>query len=285
MVRAPCCEKMGLKRGPWTPEEDQILISYVQKYGHSNWRALPKQAGLQRCGKSCRLRWVNYLRPDIKRGNFSEEEEETIIKLHEILGNRWSAIASRLPGRTDNEIKNVWHTHLLKRLKQNGESKSQQHMPDCHLNDNKLSQSANSTIPSLSGCKSTEYAQMSPQPSSSDHSSVTDTSATTSETNNTGLIKVENIDSSEIYPVIDEDFWSEAEMVENSGMPTSNFLDDSQFPFPSPDTMEPAGCNGYGPKVDDNMGFWYNLFIKSGGIEELPVQYLQRYNYLADERI
>jgi len=201
--------------------------------------------------------------------------------------SRWSAIASRLPGRTDNEIKNVWHTHLLKRLKQNGESKSQQHIriPDCHLNDNKLSQSASSTVPSLSGCKSIEYAQMSPQPSSSDHSSVTDTSVTTSETNNTGLIKLENIDSSEIYPVIDEDFWSEPEMVENSGMPSSNFLDDSQFPFPSPDTMETAGCYGYGPKVDDNMEFWYNLFIKSGGIEELPVQYLQRYSYLADERI
>ncbi|XP_031282777.1 transcription factor MYB4-like isoform X2 [Pistacia vera] len=69
-----------------------------------------------RCGKSCRLRWTNYLRPDIKRGNFSKEEEETIIKLHHVLGNRWSAIAGRLPGRTDNEIKNFWHTHLKKRL-------------------------------------------------------------------------------------------------------------------------------------------------------------------------
>ncbi|KAJ6684933.1 MYB FAMILY TRANSCRIPTION FACTOR [Salix purpurea] len=90
MVRAPCCEKMGLKRGPWTAEEDRILISHIQLYGHGNWRALPKQAGLQRCGKSCRLRWINYLRPDIKRGNFSREEEDTIIKLHEMLGNRFN---------------------------------------------------------------------------------------------------------------------------------------------------------------------------------------------------
>ncbi|XP_028796022.1 transcription factor MYB102-like [Neltuma alba] len=116
MGRSPCCDKNGLKKGPWTPEEDQKLIDYIQKHGYGNWRTLPKNAGLQRCGKSCRLRWTNYLRPDIKRGRFSFEEEETIIQLHSILGNKWSAIASRLPGRTDNEIKNYWNTHIRKRL-------------------------------------------------------------------------------------------------------------------------------------------------------------------------
>ncbi|XP_016466799.1 transcription factor MYB102-like [Nicotiana tabacum] len=116
MGRAPCCDKNGLKKGPWTPEEDQKLIDYIQKYGYGNWRTLPKNAGLQRCGKSCRLRWTNYLRPDIKRGRFSFEEEETIIQLHSVLGNKWSAIAARLPGRTDNEIKNYWNTHIRKRL-------------------------------------------------------------------------------------------------------------------------------------------------------------------------
>nr|AFK38939.1 unknown [Lotus japonicus] len=116
MAKTPCCERMGMKKGPWTAEEDHILISHIQTYGHGNWRALPKQAGLLRCGKSCRLRWINYLRPDIKRGKFGKEEEDTILKLHQLLGNRWSTIAARLPGRTDNEIKNFWHTHLKKRV-------------------------------------------------------------------------------------------------------------------------------------------------------------------------
>ncbi|KAL8032727.1 hypothetical protein ABFX02_13G114800 [Erythranthe guttata] len=121
MGRAPCCEKNGgLKKGPWTPEEDQKLLDYIHKNGYGNWRTLPKNAGLQRCGKSCRLRWTNYLRPDIKRGRFSFEEEETIIQLHSILGNKWSAIAARLPGRTDNEIKNYWNTHIRKRLMRMG---------------------------------------------------------------------------------------------------------------------------------------------------------------------
>ncbi|XP_047960479.1 transcription factor MYB106-like [Salvia hispanica] len=116
MGRSPCCDKEGLKKGPWTPEEDQKLLAYVQQHGHGSWRALPPKAGLQRCGKSCRLRWTNYLRPDIKRGKFSLQEEQTIIQLHALLGNRWSAIASHLPKRTDNEIKNYWNTHLKKRL-------------------------------------------------------------------------------------------------------------------------------------------------------------------------
>ncbi|XP_050221434.1 transcription factor MYB63 [Mercurialis annua] len=114
--RAPCCDKSQVKKGPWSPAEDLRLITFIQKHGHENWRALPKQAGLLRCGKSCRLRWINYLRPDVKRGNFTKEEEDTVIQLHQTLGNKWSKIATHLPGRTDNEIKNVWNTHLKKRL-------------------------------------------------------------------------------------------------------------------------------------------------------------------------
>ncbi|MCO5589017.1 hypothetical protein L7F22_042981 [Adiantum nelumboides] len=116
MGRAPCCEKDSVKRGPWTPEEDAKLLACVAQHGTGSWRTLPKKAGLQRCGKSCRLRWTNYLRPDLKHGRFSDHEEQTIVKLHAALGSRWSLIAAQLPGRTDNDVKNYWNTRLKKKL-------------------------------------------------------------------------------------------------------------------------------------------------------------------------
>ncbi|KAK8633027.1 hypothetical protein V6N13_013881 [Hibiscus sabdariffa] len=112
----PCCSKVGLKKGPWTPQEDELLTNYINKEGEGRWRTLPKQAGLLRCGKSCRLRWMNYLRPSVKRGQIAPDEEDLILRLHRLLGNRWSLIAGRIPGRTDNEIKNYWNTHLSKKL-------------------------------------------------------------------------------------------------------------------------------------------------------------------------
>ncbi|XP_016444318.2 uncharacterized protein LOC107769603 isoform X2 [Nicotiana tabacum] len=118
MGRKPCCSKEGLNKGAWTPIEDKILIDYIKVNGEGKWRNLPKRAGLKRCGKSCRLRWLNYLRPDIKRGNITPDEEDLIIRLHKLLGNRWSLIAGRLPGRTDNEIKNYWNTNIGKKLQQ-----------------------------------------------------------------------------------------------------------------------------------------------------------------------
>ncbi|XP_062186504.1 transcription factor MYB26-like [Phragmites australis] len=111
-----CCSKQKVKRGLWSPEEDEKLVNYITANGHSCWSAVPKHAGLQRCGKSCRLRWINYLRPDLKRGTFSEQEERTIIDVHRILGNRWAQIAKHLPGRTDNEVKNFWNSCIRKKL-------------------------------------------------------------------------------------------------------------------------------------------------------------------------
>ncbi|CAO2164942.1 unnamed protein product [Urochloa humidicola] len=116
MGRSPCCEKAHTNKGAWTKEEDDRLVAYIRLHGEGCWRSLPKAAGLLRCGKSCRLRWINYLRPDLKRGNFTADEDDHIIKLHSLLGNKWSLIAARLPGRTDNEIKNYWNTHIRRKL-------------------------------------------------------------------------------------------------------------------------------------------------------------------------
>ncbi|CAL9203414.1 transcription factor MYB87 [Musa acuminata AAA Group] len=117
MGRAPCCDKANVKKGPWSPEEDKQLKEYMEKHGTGgNWIALPQKAGLRRCGKSCRLRWLNYLRPNIKHGDFSDEEDRIICSLFANIGSRWSIIAAQLPGRTDNDIKNYWNTKLKKRL-------------------------------------------------------------------------------------------------------------------------------------------------------------------------
>ncbi|KAJ4847657.1 hypothetical protein Tsubulata_036964 [Turnera subulata] len=117
MGRAPCCDKANVKKGPWSPEEDSKLKEYIEKYGTGgNWIALPQKAGLKRCGKSCRLRWLNYLRPNIKHGEFSDEEDRIICSLFASIGSRWSIIAAQLPGRTDNDIKNYWNTKLKKKL-------------------------------------------------------------------------------------------------------------------------------------------------------------------------
>lgn len=262
MVRAPCCEKMGLKKGPWTPEEDQILINYIKLYGHGNWRALPKQAGLLRCGKSCRLRWINYLRPDIKRGNFTGEEEDTIINLHEMLGNRWSAIAARLPGRTDNEIKNVWHTHLKKRLKQ-----KQQQEPVINNHSNANHVTARSEI--CSGA-STPDRQDSTTTSS-------DTSSVTSSAANNACVKAEQSSSENNHDSlveIDDNFWTEVLSAENSGIS----IEDSNDRFLAVGGSDPLSIVEFQSSLDafrpgstlcDNTDFWFNLFTKAGDFSEM----------------
>ncbi|XP_051129193.1 transcription factor MYB78-like [Andrographis paniculata] len=111
-------DEMELRRGPWTVEEDFTLINYIAHHGEGRWNSLARSAGLKRTGKSCRLRWLNYLRPDVRRGNITLEEQLLILELHSRWGNRWSKIAQHLPGRTDNEIKNYWRTRVQKHAKQ-----------------------------------------------------------------------------------------------------------------------------------------------------------------------
>nr|AXU25489.1 MYB [Plinia cauliflora] len=107
---------IGVRKGAWTEEEDVLLKKCVERYGVGNWHQVPRRAGLNRCRKSCRLRWLNYLQPNIERGAFREDEVDMIIRLHKLLGNRWSLITGRLPGRTANDVKNYWNTHLAKKV-------------------------------------------------------------------------------------------------------------------------------------------------------------------------
>ncbi|XP_058724284.1 transcription factor MYB4-like isoform X3 [Vicia villosa] len=271
MVRAPCCEKKGLKKGPWSLEEDEILTSYIQKHGHSNWRALPKHAGLLRCGKSCRLRWINYLSPDIKRGNFTNEEEEIITQMHHLLGNRWSAIAAKLPGRTDNEIKNVWHTHLKKRLlKTNNnhhnssttKSVSKPKIETPHSNSN-LSTLTQSYEPSNGPNYFLEI-----ETTSSNGTSSSDFSSQSQGKSIDSIINCEDPEDSLVTMLeIDESFWSETVTDDeiSSTMTSNTELPNQQHPFNN--SLENFQ-NSFDD--DDGMDFWYDLFIRSGESTELP---------------
>ncbi|KAE8685173.1 MYB108 protein [Hibiscus syriacus] len=111
-------EVMDVRKGPWTEEEDFTLKAYVRVHGEGQWNSVARLSGLKRTGKSCRLRWLNYLRPEVRRGNISLQEQLLILQLHYRWGNRWSKIAQHLPGRTDNEIKNYWRTRVQKQAKQ-----------------------------------------------------------------------------------------------------------------------------------------------------------------------
>ncbi|BBH05633.1 myb domain protein 113 [Prunus dulcis] len=101
--------------GAWTREEDELLRQYIQQHGEGKWHQVSLKAGLNRCRKSCRLRWLNYLRPNIKTGDFAEDEVD-------LMGTgKWSLIAGRLPGRTSNHVKNYWSTRLRKNMSSGAE--------------------------------------------------------------------------------------------------------------------------------------------------------------------
>nr|DAD47714.1 TPA_asm: hypothetical protein HUJ06_017651 [Nelumbo nucifera] len=104
-------DEVVMRKGPWMAEEDEILLDYVKKYGPRDWSSIRSKGLLPRTGKSCRLRWVNKLKPDLKTGcKFSVEEERVVIDLQAKFGNKWARIATYLPGRTDNDVKNFWST-------------------------------------------------------------------------------------------------------------------------------------------------------------------------------
>ncbi|RHN57508.1 putative transcription factor MYB-HB-like family [Medicago truncatula] len=106
------------KKGKWSKEEDEILKAYVEKHGTRNWDEVSKNTGLAHFGRSCRFRWYNNLRPGVKKGPFSKEEENKVFQLRKKFGGfKWSKIARELPGRTDNDIKNFWNARKRKHKK------------------------------------------------------------------------------------------------------------------------------------------------------------------------
>ncbi|XP_059642726.1 MYB-like transcription factor EOBII [Cornus florida] len=137
-----------VRKGPWTMEEDLILINYIANHGEGVWNTIAKSAGLKRTGKSCRLRWLNYLRPDVRRGNITPEEQLLIMELHAKWGNRWSKIAKHLPGRTDNEIKNYWRTRIQKHIKQaeNSSGRSSENMDQASTSTSQICSTVNANI-------------------------------------------------------------------------------------------------------------------------------------------
>ncbi|KAH1108358.1 hypothetical protein J1N35_012126 [Gossypium stocksii] len=256
MGRQPCCDKVGLKKGPWTAEEDQKLINFILTNGQCCWRAVPKLAGLLRCGKSCRLRWTNYLRPDLKRGLLSEYEEQMVIDLHAQLGNRWSKIASHLPGRTDNEIKNHWNTHIKKKLKKMGIDPLTHKPLSSTTTEPQQSQIKNQV--SKGGLKSQVVDKSPKEPETSLQSTISEEKSMGSPLFDPMemMMMMDNVDGfcTDEVPLIEpHEIWVPAAPSTSSSCDSSKFLEELQLP----DFEWPSDCNTSSDDNNNNkMSLW-----------------------------
>ncbi|XP_022735143.1 protein ODORANT1-like [Durio zibethinus] len=266
MGRQPCCDKLGVKKGPWTAEEDKKLVNFILTHGQCCWRAVPKLAGLRRCGKSCRLRWTNYLRPDLKRGLLNDDEEQLVIDLHARLGNRWSKIAARLPGRTDNEIKNHWNTHIKKKLIKMGID------PVTH---EPLQKPDN---PQEATCQTNDQPNLDPKqlelPKDCGHvSSTTDEFSPPTENFSTDESRSSSESGSDVDPLINL-IWSEAflnDLTWNFPCPDSRELEYSELGFSSSEENSFSWLLDYQNSGDDHQSFGF------GGFSEIDINPLGKY--------
>ncbi|XVE58699.1 hypothetical protein DITRI_Ditri04bG0189800 [Diplodiscus trichospermus] len=264
MGRKPCCDKQSVKKGPWTAEEDSKLVNFILTQGQCCWREVPKLAGLRRCGKSCRLRWTNYLRPDLKRGLLNDDEQQLVIDLHASLGNRWSKIAARLPGRTDNEIKNQWNTHIKKKLIKMGID------PVTHepLQKPDTPQEATS-----SSCQSKDEPIIDPN---HQRLELSKSPGHVSSTTDDRRPPTENSSTDESRSLSDSGC-SEDDPLINSIWSDQAFLDDLSWNFPGPDSREEYSELGFSSSFswlldyqigDDHQSFGY------GGFNEIDMNSL-----------
>ncbi|KAK4419985.1 Transcription factor R-4 [Sesamum alatum] len=139
-----------LVKGPWSKEEDEIIIELVNKYGPKKWSTIAQHLP-GRIGKQCRERWHNHLNPGINKEAWTQEEELALIRAHQIYGNKWAELTKFLPGRTDNAIKNHWNSSVKKKL-------------DMYLSSGLLSQFQGPTLlshPNNSAASSSSKAQQS----------------------------------------------------------------------------------------------------------------------------
>ncbi|XP_022769989.1 protein ODORANT1-like [Durio zibethinus] len=268
MGRQPCCDKVGLKKGPWTAEEDKKLINFILTNGQCCWRAVPKLAGLLRCGKSCRLRWTNYLRPDLKRGLLSEHEEQMVIDLHAQLGNRWSKIASHLPGRTDNEIKNHWNTHIKKKLRKMGiDPLTHKPLSTTEQQQQQQQQEQKKQIPKPAVKSQVDKTK---EPETSIQSTITEAKEEDK------IMTSRLFDPMEMMNNIDGFCTDEVPLIEpheilvpsapsttsssSSSCDSSKFLEELQFPdFEWPSDYNTSSCNNSN-NISNNLSFWDDYF-------------------------
>ncbi|XP_073054746.1 transcription factor MYB59-like isoform X1 [Primulina eburnea] len=151
--------KEDAKKGPWTEQEDVQLVFYVKLFGDRRWDFIANVSGLKVAGDRSihRLRWVNYLNPGLKRGKMTANEEKLVVELHKKWGNRWSRIARKLPGRTDNEIKNYWRTHMRKEAQE----KRKKGISSSSSSSNSSSSSSGSKSPTVESTPGTETKECS----------------------------------------------------------------------------------------------------------------------------